>query len=225
MRFGIFRNKNWIEKWGKAAAVSFWIRQCSGQRKTEASLPQLGSRMTWRTPGRSMNSMHQHWRLSVLPSKDTAVKSQCALIASASFDHTIKLWAFDSRQLLASFDAHKPSTLILSPNSRQLAYTTFGPSRIHICDIPPNTLSRIWPEQATRSVCNFTAYIHLWSTNSSCRPLRLNIRTALIHSTYAILFFHPSILLIIHHYCSLTRLVILLPCAVSQSHGLQRPDR
>ena len=156
-----------------------------------------------------------------------ALSFDCALLACASRDSTIKLWAFESRQLLASFDAHDPLTLILSPNSRQLAYFTFDGSRIHICDIPPDVLARLWPEQATCSVCIFTAYIHLLSTNSSCRPLRLNIRTALTHSMYVILFFHPStsIPLIVRHYCSLTRLAILLPCAVSQCHGLLLPDR
>ncbi|KIK34475.1 hypothetical protein CY34DRAFT_66985, partial [Suillus luteus UH-Slu-Lm8-n1] len=44
-----------------------------------------------------------------------------ALLASASWDNTIKLWAFESRQLLASFDVQNPWTLVLSPNSHQLA--------------------------------------------------------------------------------------------------------
>jgi len=62
-----------------------------------------------------------------------ALSFDCALLASASSsDNTIKLWAFESRQLLVSFDIHKLFTLILSPNSRQLAYTTFNPSRIRI---------------------------------------------------------------------------------------------
>jgi len=78
----------------------------------------------------------------------------CALLASTSrFNKTIKLWAFESRQLLASFDAHNLRTLILSPNSRQLAYTTWDQSRIHICDIPPDILARVWPEEARCSVC------------------------------------------------------------------------
>ena len=132
-----------------------------------------------------------------------ALSFDCAFLASASYyGYVIKLWAFESRQLLASFDVHKPRTLILSPNSRQLTYTTFDPSRIHICDIPPDILARIWPEQATCSVCIFTAYIHLLSTNSSCRQLHLNIRTVLTHSTYVthhvlalIYITHPSSLL------------------------------
>jgi len=88
-----------------------------------------------------------------------ALSFDCALLASSSgYYNTIKLWpAFESRQLLASFDVHNPRILILSPNSRQLAYTTFDTSGIHVYDIPPDILARIWPEQATSSVCIFDA--------------------------------------------------------------------
>jgi len=127
-----------------------------------------------------------------------ALSFDCAILASASQDNTIKLWAFESRQLLVSFDVDKPRILILSPNSRQLAYTTYHQFKIHVCDIPPDIIARLWPEQATCSVCIFIAYIHLLSPNSSCRPLRLNIRIALTHSMYVILFFHPSLSFIIH---------------------------
>jgi WD40 repeat protein len=76
-----------------------------------------------------------------------------ALLASASDDDTIKLWAFESRQLLASFDVRNPGVLILSPDSRKLAYTTsttvppsnsdldyptFTVYKICICDTPPD---------------------------------------------------------------------------------------
>ena len=123
-----------------------------------------------------------------------ALSFDCALLASASFYHnTIKLWAFESCQLLASFDVDNPRTLILSPNSLQLAYTSFFPPRIHICNIPSGIIARLWPERATCSVCIFTVYIHLLSTNSSSRPLRQIIRTTLTRSTYVILFFHPFI--------------------------------
>jgi len=92
------------------------------------------------------------------PIRGLALSFDCALLASSSnYDGTIKLWAFESRQLLASFDVHNPRILILSPNSRQLAYASFDPSRIHVYDIPPDILARIWPEQATSSVCIFNA--------------------------------------------------------------------
>ncbi|KAG1870956.1 kinase-like domain-containing protein [Suillus tomentosus] len=63
------------------------------------------------------------------------------LLASASFDNTIKLWAFESRQLLASFDVQDLFRLVLSPDSRQLAYTT-DHCKICICDIPPDVLAQ-----------------------------------------------------------------------------------
>ncbi|KIK33874.1 hypothetical protein CY34DRAFT_813302 [Suillus luteus UH-Slu-Lm8-n1] len=66
------------------------------------------------------------------------------LLASASRDHTIKLWAFESRQLLVSFDVQHPITLILSPDSRTLAYSTYTGDdyKIYICNTPPNVLTR-----------------------------------------------------------------------------------
>ncbi|KAG2740513.1 YVTN repeat-like/Quino protein amine dehydrogenase [Suillus brevipes Sb2] len=71
-----------------------------------------------------------------------ALSSDCVLLAS-SCHHTVKLWAFESRQLLATFDVEFARTLILSPDSRQLAYTTFRDSKICICDIPADILASI----------------------------------------------------------------------------------
>jgi WD40 repeat protein len=80
-----------------------------------------------------------------------------ALLASASIDHTIKLWAFKSRQLLASFDV-RTMHMALSPDSRQLAWlsgprhnpnveidftTSKSDNNICICDIPPNILASV----------------------------------------------------------------------------------
>jgi len=59
-----------------------------------------------------------------------------AILASASSDNTIKLWAFDSRELLASFDVLNLYTLILSPDSRQLAWASWSKPEIYICDVP-----------------------------------------------------------------------------------------
>jgi WD40 repeat protein len=69
-----------------------------------------------------------------------------ALLASASYDGTIKLWAFESRrQLLASFKVQNLRALILSPDSRKLAYTTYTKDtndyKICICDTPPDILA------------------------------------------------------------------------------------
>jgi WD40 repeat protein len=73
-----------------------------------------------------------------------------ALLASSSRDGTIKLWAFETRQLLASFHVYNPFYLILSPDSRKLAYTTYTNARmtgfkdhkICICDTPPDILAQ-----------------------------------------------------------------------------------
>jgi WD40 repeat protein len=67
-----------------------------------------------------------------------------ALVVSASFgDNTIKLWAFESRQILASFHVQLgyPSPLILSPDSGQLTYASN--SDIYICKIPPDILASL----------------------------------------------------------------------------------
>ncbi|OAX39096.1 WD40 repeat-like protein [Rhizopogon vinicolor AM-OR11-026] len=66
-----------------------------------------------------------------------------ALLASSSEDHTIKLWAFESRQLLASFHVMGLSILTFSPDSRQLAYASL--ENIYICNTPPDILASIEP--------------------------------------------------------------------------------
>ncbi|KAG2066071.1 WD40 repeat-like protein [Suillus decipiens] len=69
------------------------------------------------------------------------------LLASTSADSTIKLWAFESRQLLASFDIRTTFPLFLSPDSRQLIYATYDHNHNHndleicICDTPPDILT------------------------------------------------------------------------------------
>jgi WD40 repeat protein len=85
-----------------------------------------------------------------------ALSNDSTLLASTSFDSTIKLWAFESRQLLASFDDTAAGYVVLSPDSRKLAYTTFnGSHKIHICVIPPDILTNVWPgqEALTTRVC------------------------------------------------------------------------
>ncbi|KAG2145756.1 hypothetical protein DEU56DRAFT_910042 [Suillus clintonianus] len=79
------------------------------------------------------------------PVTGLALSFDGALLASASPDDTIKLWAFESRQLLASFDVQQPTHIILSPNSRQLAHTTSskGDYKIYICNTPPDILVSI----------------------------------------------------------------------------------
>ncbi|KAG2343551.1 WD40 repeat-like protein [Suillus weaverae] len=66
------------------------------------------------------------------------------LLASAGADDTIKLWACESHQLLATFDVQNPRILTLSPDSRKLAYTTYTEDEynICICDTPPDVLAQ-----------------------------------------------------------------------------------
>lgn len=68
-----------------------------------------------------------------------ALSFDCALLASAS-RHTIKLWAFESRQLLASSNDQHVELLIFSPKLHQLAYTNWGETNIYIYDPPPDIL-------------------------------------------------------------------------------------
>ncbi|KAJ8586040.1 WD40 repeat-like protein [Rhizopogon salebrosus TDB-379] len=89
--------------------------------------------------------------------RDLALSFDGALLASTSWDNTTKLWAFESRQLLASFQVLNSNILALSPDSNQLAYTTpqFGggsDNNIIICNTPPGILSRIRLVQAASTI-------------------------------------------------------------------------
>ncbi|KIK43120.1 hypothetical protein CY34DRAFT_804122 [Suillus luteus UH-Slu-Lm8-n1] len=85
-----------------------------------------------------------------------------ALLASASFDNTIKLWAFESRQLLASFHVQDIFRLILSPNSHQLAYTTYTEDgyKICVCDTPPKILTQARNIARTKSNLDHLLHFH-----------------------------------------------------------------
>ncbi|KAG2115931.1 uncharacterized protein F5147DRAFT_384816 [Suillus discolor] len=94
-----------------------------------------------------------------------------ALLASASRDRTIKLWAFESRQLLASFDVRTtPDHLIFSPNSYQLAYTTWS-DKIYICDTPPHILATIQSAQEAQPNINAATNPRLLDSNATHRPI------------------------------------------------------
>jgi len=83
----------------------------------------------------------------------------CTLLVSVSLDKTIKLWAFESRQILAEFDILGVYNIALSPSTRQLAYTTSKPGRrkIYICDIPPDIVTK--PTEKAPGVCG-ALYTH-----------------------------------------------------------------
>jgi WD40 repeat protein len=77
--------------------------------------------------------------------RSLALSVDGVFLASASYnDATIKLWAFESRQLLASFDVQHPYGLIFSPDSQQLVYATDikDDYKICICDTPPDVLAQ-----------------------------------------------------------------------------------
>jgi hypothetical protein len=125
-------------------------RQCFGQRKTEPSLRHL--------------PLTRRSRLSKLLLKDTitglALSFDCALLASASLrprqhHQALGHQCIKSHQLLASFDQSDTHFLVLSPDSRKLAYTIFalGPLKIYICNVPPDILTNVWPAQGAPSVC------------------------------------------------------------------------
>jgi WD40 repeat protein len=142
-----------------------------------------------------------------------------ALLASSSIDRAIKLWAFESRQLLASFDLGATCILVLSPDSRQLAFTAYepGPPKIYICNIPPDILMGIWPAQEAPCVCIPLHSPTSHSLTHSYRSTHLKIPTAVIYSMYVVLSFVCAA-----QYrctCSLMQQLVLLPCAVT---GQQR---
>ncbi|KAJ8582856.1 WD40 repeat-like protein [Rhizopogon salebrosus TDB-379] len=96
-----------------------------------------------------------------------------ALVASASYDCTIRLWAFESRQVLASFHVLNPDILIFSPNTHILTYTTRSDSNIYICSIPPNVLAGIEPateEQSTPKRETNATPQHLLDSDATRHP-------------------------------------------------------
>jgi WD40 repeat protein len=83
---------------------------------------------------------------------DLKLSSGGALLASASQDHSIKLWAFESRQLLASFHVQDVGFLMPSPDSGRLAYTTSTGHNIYICNTPPTVLTALEGQSTLQKV-------------------------------------------------------------------------
>jgi WD40 repeat protein len=97
-----------------------------------------------------------------------ALSFRGALLASASKDNTIKLWDYESRQLLASFDVQNPQIIVLSPNSRQLAYVINNEDendyKICICDTPPDVLA----QARVRSLHKHLLFVYRHSLTDKC---------------------------------------------------------
>jgi hypothetical protein len=96
------------------------------------------------------------------------------LLVSASRDYTIKLWGCESRQLFASFEVHNPHILVLSPDSRQIAYTTYTKDeddyKICICDTPLDVLA----QASIRIPCGSCANIPLQTVTRNLPPFPIN---------------------------------------------------
>ncbi|KAJ8591231.1 WD40 repeat-like protein [Rhizopogon salebrosus TDB-379] len=104
-----------------------------------------------------------------------------ALVASASGDDTIKLWAFASRQLLASFPVQLGywSSLILSPGSGQLTYSRG--SNIYICNIPLDILTSLGSATTGRPTETGATTQHLLDSEATRRPRASRRNPALSH--------------------------------------------
>jgi WD40 repeat protein len=119
-----------------------------------------------------------------------ALSPDGALLVSSGDD--IKLWAFESRQLLASFDIQNISCLILSPDSRQLVYgvDTEDDYKICICDTPPNILTQARvrisqdPHTSVAVVCVLTFPLQIIARKISTRRDILNVRISFFYELY-----------------------------------------
>ena len=115
-----------------------------------------------------------------------ALSSDDTLLASSSFNNTIKLWSFEPRQLLASFLVQHGLwlyDLIFSPDTRQLAYS--ANDKIFICTIPPDILAsiRVAPDaQAIVRICRIYLLVNVLIFSS--RSMRLTIQPSMTYSMY-----------------------------------------
>jgi WD40 repeat protein len=103
---------------------------------------------------------------------DLALSFDGALFASTSHDDTIKLWSFESRQLLASFYVRDPKIIIFSPDTRQLTYTKPDDDdnyKLYICNIPPEILANA---QSLHKVRIYPHLLVLCEITFSRRPIK-----------------------------------------------------
>ncbi|KAJ8582338.1 WD40 repeat-like protein [Rhizopogon salebrosus TDB-379] len=145
------------------------------------------------------------------PVSGLALSNDSTLLASTSYDSTIKLWAFESRHLLASFVGTAANQLVLSPDSRKLAYTNYGSHKIYIYDISPDILASIWPTQEapTTSAPASSPIGDSLNSNATRRPT--TVRRNQVSPSFALLPPRPSPITYPHQSTFIGHLRKLLP--------------
>ncbi|OAX44075.1 WD40 repeat-like protein [Rhizopogon vinicolor AM-OR11-026] len=121
------------------SAPVFWTNE--GTILAVFSFNDLGASSFYEFDASTLETVGAPFKGHTLHIKSLALSSDGALVASASQDCTIKLWAFESRQPLVSLDVRDPDIVVFSPDTQQLAYAT--EFKVYICNIPPNILASI----------------------------------------------------------------------------------
>jgi WD40 repeat protein len=144
-----------------------------------------------------------------------------ALLASSGYDDTIKLWAFESRQVLASFHVQNTDCLIFSPDSRQLVHTTYTKDdyKIYICDTPPDVLAQARVRISLTHLL-FRSCPNILFTDYCTKKVSQQGYTKCAHLILSL------IIPLTHHYhCSLMQLVVLLLGTVNHQFLLRQDLR
>ncbi|KAG2343706.1 kinase-like protein [Suillus weaverae] len=153
LKCGMYKHRNWMSKRGHLVAqTSHWGAPVFWTTKDKT----IVTAFTWNSPktiyeldASKLETVRTPFEGHTNTIVSIALSLDCALLASASDDNTIKLWAFESRQLLASFSVMFACHLILSPDSHQLVYTNLFTSNIYLCNTPPEILTSIQPVRAS----------------------------------------------------------------------------
>jgi len=137
-----------------------------------------------------------------------------ALLPSASDNQTIKLWAFESRQRLASFHVLNPNILVFSSNTYQVAYTTryCDDHKIYICNtvpdilvsngLAPNSLATVRIRGIRYCPCAHRFFFHFCNRPSQSRSCNQNVLDprlgSLIMSIFNYYYFQLDTSLTVH---------------------------
>ncbi|KAG2063765.1 WD40 repeat-like protein [Suillus decipiens] len=159
-----------------------------------------------------------------------------ALLISASEDDTIKLWAFQSQQIIASFAFDYVQSLVSSPDSLQLAYTFYNDPNIYIRNATPAlfailpktnvTFQHLLNSDATRrpAAARRTPVKRLviFSPSRHQMPTMDNQQLSFFLSPYPQFFFTRTQLLLYRMLGLAIHGITLLPCPCLQTAPLQR---